>query len=155
MGKVQRIPLGRKPEQRRIDLADEVSVQLTELAHTVKGGLLSFAVAVGLQVFDTLLQQDVTSAAGLKGRHDPDWAAYRHSTEPTGVPFGGRKVKVDKPRVRTVDGTELRLPSAGMEVAAGQFRRVRGYRDIPMLAAALRAHAERVSEGGDTVTEAA
>ncbi|MGH2768263.1 MAG: hypothetical protein ACRDIF_04820 [Actinomycetota bacterium] len=35
----------------------------------------------------------------------------------------------------------------GMEVAARQFRRVKGYREIPILIAALGAHAGRVSEG--------
>jgi len=40
-----------------------------------------------------------------------------------------------------------RWTAAGMEVAARQFRRVKGYREIPVLLAALRAHSESVSEG--------
>ena len=48
-----------------------------------------------------------------------------------------------------------RWTAAGMLVAERQFRRVKGYRDIPVLLAALAAHAEKVSgivsEGGDRV----
>jgi len=49
----------------------------------------------------------------------------------------------------------VRWTAAGMLVAERQFRRVKGYRDIPVLLAALAAHAEKVSgivsEGGDRV----
>ncbi|MGH2800449.1 MAG: transposase [Thermoleophilaceae bacterium] len=44
-----------------------------------------------------------------------------------------------------------RWTAAGMEVAQKQFRRVNGYRDIPILVAALRAHAEKVSQEGRKV----
>jgi putative transposase len=118
MATVQRIPLGRKPGQARIDLPERVSVSLTELGSTVKEGLLAFAVAVGLQVFSTLMEEDLAQAVGPKGRHDPDRAAYRHSREEAAVPLGGRKVKVTKPRARSVDGQEVRLPT--WEAFAGE-----------------------------------
>lgn len=111
MATVQRIPLGRKPGQARIELPDRVSVSLTELGATVKEGLLAFAVAVGLRVFTTLMEEDLAAAAGPKGRHDPDRGAYRHSRERSAVVLGGRKIKVTKPRARTLDGEEVRLPT--------------------------------------------
>ncbi len=118
MATVQRIPLGRKPGQARIDLPEQVSVSLTQLGSTVKEGLLAFAVAVGLQVFSTLMEEDLAAAAGPKGRHDPERAAYRHSREEAAVALGGRKVKVTKPRARSVSGEEVRLPT--WEAFAGQ-----------------------------------
>jgi transposase-like protein len=44
-----------------------------------------------------------------------------------------------------------RWTAAGMEVAQKQFRRVNGYRDIPVLVAALQAHVEKVSQEGRKV----
>src|SRR5207244_179426 len=71
MAKVKRIPLGLEPGQQRIELPDRVSVELASLAGTVREGLLAFAVGVGMQVFRTMLEEDVAAVAGPKGRHDP------------------------------------------------------------------------------------
>lgn len=111
MAKVTRIPLGRKPGQRDIELPEQVKVSLNEMAGTVKQGLLAFAVAVGLDVFKTLLEEDVTALAGPKGKHDADRAAYRHTRETSSVVLGGRRVAVDKQRVRSVAGEEVALPA--------------------------------------------
>jgi transposase-like protein len=49
---------------------------------------------------------------GPKGRHQPDRTAVRHGSQPGRVTLGGRRVRVDRPRVRTADGTaELPLPT--------------------------------------------
>ena len=39
-----------------------------------------------------------------------------------------------------------RRTAAAMEVTQKQFRRVNGYRDIPVVVTALRVHAEKVSQ---------
>jgi len=57
---------------------------------------------------------DVTVLAGVKGRHDPARRAVRHGYEDGSVPFGGRRVPVRRPRVRTADGTG-ELPVATYE----------------------------------------
>jgi len=111
VAKVQRIPLGRKPGQQRVELPEEVQVSLAELADRTKQGLLAFAVGVGLEVFQTLLAEDVASIVGPKGRHLPERAAYRHSTERSSVALGGRRVGVERPRVRTLAGEEITLPT--------------------------------------------
>ena len=111
MAKVTRIPLGRKPGQRDIDLPEQVQVWLAEMVGAVKQGLLAFAVAVGLDVFKTLLEEDVTAIAGPKGKHDAGRSAYRHTREASSVVLGGRRVAVDKPRVRSVAEEEIGLPS--------------------------------------------
>lgn len=111
VAKVQKIPVGRKPGQRKIELPESVQVSLAELAGAAKEGLLAFAVGVGLETFRTLLAEDVTTIVGLKGRHDPNRTAVRHSTEPSSVSLGGRRVAVDKPRVRSVAREEIPLPT--------------------------------------------
>src|SRR3954453_22225727 len=58
------------------------------------------------------MQADVTSACGLKGKHDPDRTATRHGTEAGSVTLGGRRVPVRRPRVRASDGSgELPVPA--------------------------------------------
>lgn len=110
MSKVQRIPVGRRA-QRKLELPDEVQVSLSELGGTVKEGLLAFAAGVGLEVFRTLLADDVRAVAGVKGRHDATRTAYRHSQQPSSVVLGGRRVAVERPRVRSVEGGEIQLPT--------------------------------------------
>jgi transposase-like protein len=59
-----------------------------------------------------ILEMDVEVLAGKKGKRNPDRKAYRHGYEQTKVVLGGEKRSIDKPRVRTADGTgELPLPS--------------------------------------------
>ncbi len=120
MAKVQRLPLGRKPGQRRVEMPEQVQVSLAELAGRTREGLLAFAVGVGMEVFHTLLQEDVARIVGPKGRHDPNRVAYRHSGEPTSIGLGGRRVPVTRPRVRSIAGEEMTLPTwaafAGEEV---------------------------------------
>jgi putative transposase len=73
---------------------------------------LALAVGTGLQVLEAMLAGDVARLVGLKGRHHPDRTAVRHGTEPGQVTLGGRRVRVRRPRVRTVDGTrELLVPA--------------------------------------------
>jgi putative transposase len=92
-------------------LPEQVTVALAELAGAAREGLLALAVGTGIGVLTTLLDADVERLAGLKGRHNPDRAAIRHGTQPGKVTLGGRRVRVDRPRVRTADGTpELPIP---------------------------------------------
>lgn len=86
-------------------LAGRVSDELELFAARMHEGLLAAAVAVGLEVFDQLLEANVTAVAGDKGRHNPARAAVRHGSDPAKVPMGGRMIDVRKPRVRSVDGT--------------------------------------------------
>ncbi|MGH2771177.1 MAG: hypothetical protein ACRDJF_11765 [Actinomycetota bacterium] len=101
MAKLQRIPLGRKPGELKVEIPDRVSIELTSLAGKVKEGLLAFAVGVGLEVFATLLEEDATRIAGPKGRHNPeDRVAYRHGGKASSVVEGGRKIPLARPRLR-------------------------------------------------------
>jgi putative transposase len=63
-------------------------------------------------VLGSLLDADVERLAGPKGRHNPDRAAVRHGSQTGKVTLGGRRVRVDRPRVRSADGAaELPLPT--------------------------------------------
>ena len=94
---------------------DTVSVALAELAGEMREGLLALAVGTGLQVMAAIMEADVTAACGPKGRHDPERTATRHGHGAGSVSLGGRRVPVQRPRMRAVDGSG-ELPVAAYEL---------------------------------------
>jgi hypothetical protein len=95
-----------------VQVPAEVSVALAELTGQVQEGLLALAVATGLQVMTQMMEADVEAVAGPKGKHDGQRVAVRHGRGAGSVTLGGRRVPVDRPRVRAADGTgELAVPS--------------------------------------------
>ncbi|HEY8556998.1 MAG TPA: IS256 family transposase [Actinomycetes bacterium] len=96
----------------------EVSVALAEIAESAKEGLLALAVGAGLQVLGTMMEESVTALAGPKGTHNPDRAAVRHGHEQGSVTLGGRRVQVQRPRVRAADGSG-ELPVAAYQLFSG------------------------------------
>src|SRR6266536_5253302 len=91
------------------DLPEQITIALREVAGAAKEGLLAFSVGIGLAVLDELFEAEVVRLAGAKGKHDVDRRAYRHGHEPRQVTLGGRRVQVNKPRVRSVDEAEIDL----------------------------------------------
>lgn len=98
-----------------VAIPEQVSVAMAEIAGNMSEGLLALAVGAGLQVMQTLMEADVTAAAGPRGRHNPDRAAVRHGRERGSVTLGGRRVLVSRPRVRATDGSG-ELPVASYEL---------------------------------------
>src|SRR6187455_143081 len=91
-------------------LAGIAAVQLEQFQARMRDGLLAASVAVGLGVLGEFLAAEVTEKAGPKGRHDRQRSASRHGSERATVPLGGRRVPIDKPRLRSADGSgEIRL----------------------------------------------
>jgi putative transposase len=92
-------------------LAWSVDEQLGLFADRMREGLLAASVAIGLEVMSELQEAEVSELAGPKGKHDPDRGVYRHGSEAGRVTLGGRRVPVRRPRVRSVEGGEVRLES--------------------------------------------
>ena len=87
-----------------------VQEALGELVGAAKEGLLALSVGVGLGVLAELMEEEVDEVVGPKGRHDPGRVAVRHGHEAGEVTLGGRRVGVQRPRVRSADGrSELPL----------------------------------------------
>jgi transposase-like protein len=96
----------------QLAVPEQVSVALGELAGELREGLLALAVGTGLQVMAALMEADITAVCGPKGRHDPDRAAVRHGHGAGSVSLGGRRVPVERPRMRAADGSgELAVAS--------------------------------------------
>ncbi len=69
------------------------------------------SVAAGMAVMAAMFEAEITEIAGPKGKHNPDRAAVRHGAEKGSVTLGGRRVPVERPRARTVEGHEVPLTS--------------------------------------------
>lgn len=87
------------------DLPEAVQDALGELAGAAREGLMALSVGVGLGVVSELMAAEVDQVVGPKGRHDPKRSATRHGTENGSLTLGGRRVGVERPRMRSADGS--------------------------------------------------
>ena len=87
-------------------LPPRIQEALGQLVGAAKEGLLALSVGVGLGVLEELMAEEVEEVCGPRGKHDPDRAAYRHGSDDGAVTLGGRRVPVQRPRMRTKDGEE-------------------------------------------------
>jgi hypothetical protein len=92
-------------------LPERVQEALGQLVGAAREGLLALSVEVGLGVLRQLLEQEVDEVVGPKGRWNRERTAVRHGHEDGEVTLGGRRVGVERPRVRTADG-ESEVPLA-------------------------------------------
>ena len=95
-------------------LPPRIQEALGELVGAAREGLLALSVGVGLGVVHELMEAEVEEVVGPKGKWNQDRAAKRHGHERGSMTLGGRRVKVDRPRVRSVDD-ERELPLATYE----------------------------------------
>jgi putative transposase len=85
-------------------LPPRVQEALGQLVGSAREGLLALSVGVGLGVLAELMEEEVVEVVGAKGKHDPGRRAVRHGHEAGEVTLGGRRVGVERPRVRSADG---------------------------------------------------
>jgi transposase-like protein len=112
---VKNVPVVRLVERDEVaelsELSEDLRVALVEIAGVAREGLLAMSVGVGLRVMAEMMDAEVTTKAGPKHAKRPEREASRHGYAPGSVVLGGRRVPVERPRVRSRDGQELRLDS--------------------------------------------
>jgi putative transposase len=85
-------------------LPERVQEALGQLVGAAKEGLLTLSVGVGLGVLTELMEEEVDDVVGPKGKWNSERTAVRHGHEDGEVTLGGRRVEVQRPRVRSADG---------------------------------------------------
>ena len=93
------------------DLPEEIQLAMTEVAGAAREGLMAMSVAAGMAVMAPMFEAEIAQVCGPKGKHDAGRAALRHGTGKGSVTLGGRRVRVDRPRARSIDGHEVPLSS--------------------------------------------
>lgn len=81
------------------------------LGEVVRRDLREFVARAGIVALTTLLEQERTAACGPRYVHEPERRAHRAGHAPGELVMGGRRVRVSRPRARTLDGREVTLPS--------------------------------------------
>ena len=105
-----------KRESRTVDRSDQVDsvtqrhLPLVDVLVDTRAELMELAVASGLKVLTTMLEEDRTAICGPRYAHQPERDASRAGTVPSEVVLGGRKVALRRPRVRA-HGAEVPLPT--------------------------------------------
>ena len=80
-------------------------------AEATKRGLLAFVQQMGMLALRELFDGEAEMIAGPKGKHVTARTHHHWGTTRTPLPFGGRHVVVERPRVRRKSGGEEMLPS--------------------------------------------
>ena len=89
----------------------EVPLPLLGALASTRNAFFELCVDAGRQVLDAMMEQDREGLCGPLWKRDPERVAGRAGTAPSAVTLGGRRVRVDRPRVRNREGQEVELPS--------------------------------------------
>lgn len=106
--KLQKLP----DETVKVDIADgqatfqmvlPMNALMAEVAHSIE----QMSCQAGLLMMKAMIDEEVEQLAGPKGVHHDQLPAYRWGKEEGHVVFMGRKVAIEKPRVRNKTGGEI------------------------------------------------
>jgi len=86
-------------------------VHLRDILASSRGCLLNLSVRIGLRILGAMLEEDRVRLCGPKRYPDPNRSATRYGADDGQVVLGGRRVAIRKPRVRSVEGKEIPLPT--------------------------------------------
>ena len=106
----------RKRAQRKGKQATKTGKQgrqlsLVKVLVDTKEALRELVLHAGLEVFQALLEEERSELCGERYKAAPERNAYRHGSVPGEVVLGGRKITTARPRVRSIEGKELGLPT--------------------------------------------
>jgi transposase-like protein len=73
--------------------------------------LLAWVQSAGLVALEAVFREEAATLAGPKGRHDPTRTHHHWGATPRQLTFGGRRLSLPCPRVRSRAGREAVLPS--------------------------------------------
>src|SRR6185295_8626836 len=96
----------RKAED-RTRLALEAELPMEELIAGVRQDIESLAAELGLRIIERVMEAEIQRKVGRWGQQP----VHRHGRQPGYVIFGGRKVCLERPRLRSRRGQEVELSS--------------------------------------------
>lgn len=102
---------------RRSGSREEAAVEEFELSGVAgvliaaRESLRELVLHAGFAVFAELLEEDREAVCGPRYSREGEREAYRHGSEVGRLVFGGRQVRLRRPRVRSLEGQEISLPS--------------------------------------------
>lgn len=101
-----------KPALRALPTAEvQISLPVQGVLHDVRHAFLGLCIDAGQKVLAALMESDRIALCGAKGVPDPQRRATRGGSTASQVVLGGQRIAVRRPRARSLDAGELRLPS--------------------------------------------
>ena len=85
----------------------EYPLALQELLGGFRDDIERYSAEVGLLIIQEVIEAEIASRLGCRGQR----SNYRHGSQAGYVVFGGRKVSISRPRMRSVEGRECQLHS--------------------------------------------
>ena len=89
----------------------EMPLPMVEVWEELQAEVEQLTGQAGLRIISAILEDEVTRRVGPSHRPGPELGAVRWGRQPGYVVFGGRKVVIERPRVRTRKGKEVELDS--------------------------------------------
>jgi transposase-like protein len=89
----------------------QLMLPLLLATEAMKKGLLAFVQQMGMLALQELLATEAEMIAGPKGKHVAGRTHHHWGATKTKLPFGGRHIAIERPRVRRKGGGEVELPS--------------------------------------------
>jgi putative transposase len=89
----------------------QLSVPLYGVLRDVQEAFFGLCVEAGKATLSAMMEADRERLCGVKGRPDCERRAYRGGHTATSVVLGGRRIGVQRPRARRVEGGDLALPT--------------------------------------------
>jgi putative transposase len=105
------------------ELLMQVPLPMAEVWAEMQAQVEELAGQVGLQILRAILENEVTRRVGPRHRPNPSAGCVRWGKQPGYVVFSGRKVPVERPRVRTREGQEVELESYRQLQQDGKLQR--------------------------------
>jgi hypothetical protein len=93
------------------ELMVEVPLPMVEVWEELQTQVEQLTGHAGLRIIVTILEDEVSRRVGPPHRPDPASSGVRWGRQPGYVVFGGQKVAIPRPRVRTREGEEVALDS--------------------------------------------
>jgi len=97
-----------------LSLVEQVGQRVLPLVAGIaatRQGLLEWVHDFGLKALEELMRDDAARIVGEKGKHRADRTHHYWGKTHSELTFGGRRISVEKPRVRSKDGKEAALPA--------------------------------------------
>ncbi len=101
----------------------QVPLPIAEVWAEMQAQVEELAGQAGLQILRAILENEVTRRVGPPHRPNPSAGCVRWGQQRGYVVFGGRKVPVERPRVRTREGQEVELESYRQLQQDGKLQR--------------------------------
>jgi len=89
----------------------EIPLPLLGAFARIQNSFFDLCVEAGQQVLFAMMEQDREELCGPRWKRDPERSAGRAGTTRSEVTLGGRRIPIPRPRVRSIEGAELELPS--------------------------------------------